>query len=541
MTGRYKSFEEFFLDLHGQVKGPRVDARANGHGRSKGGAALVEDDVILEKVRTSKSSAKLEALFDRGDITGYEGESEADWALLYVLRYWTQDPDQLARLMARSALDRPRHHERHSGAQTRIEYTIARRLDGDFKTYDWPEEFIPATEDPLPPDGGQKAFRARFTTPKQIMESATVADPWAVKPYLALGGITDLAGAAKLTGKTTLLMHMAAAIVDGRYFMGHKAKKSPVVFLSEQGNNIEKALRSAGLTDHPAIYIMLRHLAHGLTWPQIMQAAILMCEDVGAKVLMVDTLNRFTGLVGEQENQAGAVAEAMTPVLRAARDHELAVITSRHANHEGRGRGSTQFLHDVDIVLTLRSPDAALDANVRRLEAHGRYDDIPPVTNIALEKEDGREFYVNHGSSSKMQREATEAAIKDTISERNRLRLPGPTIDDLKKACGASRSTIQRAIEELGHRGALEAYGRGVKNDPVRYQLILPTEGGVPPARGQNESEDPESPIGKPDPPKSGEKDPFQASAGGQNIPDPNQTTVEDFVEHEDGTVEGAL
>jgi primase-polymerase (primpol)-like protein len=150
VTARYESFEAFFLDLHREVKGPRADPSTNGHGTHQGAhKSLVPDDVIIEKIRTSRSAEKFEALFDRGDITGYEGESEADWGLLYVLRYWTQDPDQLRRLMARSALDRPRHHERHSGGQTRIEYTISRRLDGAFKTYDWPGVDSSSSPDPL--------------------------------------------------------------------------------------------------------------------------------------------------------------------------------------------------------------------------------------------------------------------------------------------------------------------------------------------------------------------------------------------------------
>jgi AAA domain len=505
--GSYADFGELFEELYRQVRPPE-EVRDNGHGtRRHRSSPHLGDDEILEKVRRSKNAEKFEMLFDAGEISAYAGESEADYALLAILRFWTQDPDQVEGLMRRSALYRPRWDKRHSGGRSRLRYSIERSLHNDgrpFETYsymkpaaareeDAEEEIHSDHEQGVPPDGDRKAFRERFKTPAEIMADARKEEPWIAEPWLARGGITDLAGAAKLSGKSTWMMHMAAAILRGRYFMGRKCVKSPVVYLSEQGNNIEKALRSAGLEEHPDLHIMLRHMAHGLTWPQILKAAVLMCKDVGALVLMVDTLNRFAGLVGEQENQAGPVAEAMTPLLDAARRQDLAVMVSRHANHEGRGRGSTQFLHDVDIVLTMRVPDAtAANNNARRLEAHGRYDHIPLVTNITLEKENGAERYVDNGSSAKMQREAAEKAITETISEHNRERVDPPTKDELVEACkgAASEPTVRRAMEDLVGRGEIQRVGKGVKGSPHRYQFIPVTDGGLPPDGDRNESED---------------------------------------------------
>jgi primase-polymerase (primpol)-like protein len=105
---------------------PRDKGATNGRGRRKLPVSNVPDEVIIGKIRDSKQAAKFEVLFDAGDVSAYPGSSEADFALLCVLRFWTQDHAQLVRLMKCSALYRPRWDERHSGHQTRLEYTVER-------------------------------------------------------------------------------------------------------------------------------------------------------------------------------------------------------------------------------------------------------------------------------------------------------------------------------------------------------------------------------------------------------------------------------
>jgi hypothetical protein len=60
----------------------------------------------LERIRSSAQSAKFEALW-RGDWSGYESQSQADAALLSILRYWTGgDKAESFRLFAASGLCR---------------------------------------------------------------------------------------------------------------------------------------------------------------------------------------------------------------------------------------------------------------------------------------------------------------------------------------------------------------------------------------------------------------------------------------------------
>jgi hypothetical protein len=74
--------------------------------RSSGGS-LLEDEELLRKARNSRHGAGFWKLYAHGDVSGYPSHSEADFALLGRLAFWTrQDPQQMQRLFIRSKLYR---------------------------------------------------------------------------------------------------------------------------------------------------------------------------------------------------------------------------------------------------------------------------------------------------------------------------------------------------------------------------------------------------------------------------------------------------
>ncbi len=114
--------------------------RTNGHGgatRSRGSSPSTAADDVIERCRSAGNVAKFEALFDRGDIVGVDGDaSSADYSLLGILKFYTQDPDQLERLMRSSALARPKWDEGRAG-RSWLRYSIDNALKNVGETYDW--------------------------------------------------------------------------------------------------------------------------------------------------------------------------------------------------------------------------------------------------------------------------------------------------------------------------------------------------------------------------------------------------------------------
>ena len=124
-TAELTAFHARYLADPQPVAHPR---QANGVHRGP----LSEED-ILTKCRTAKNAAKFEALW-RGNDSGYSSQSDADLALLGILKFYTQDSGQLDRLFRQSGLMREKWDQRR-GEQTYGARTIAEALTHVRETY----------------------------------------------------------------------------------------------------------------------------------------------------------------------------------------------------------------------------------------------------------------------------------------------------------------------------------------------------------------------------------------------------------------------
>jgi hypothetical protein len=72
----------------------------------------VDDAELLERARRARTGPKFRALYDRGEVSGYASGSEADYALINMLIFWTAgERERVVRLFEGSALYRP--HDKH--------------------------------------------------------------------------------------------------------------------------------------------------------------------------------------------------------------------------------------------------------------------------------------------------------------------------------------------------------------------------------------------------------------------------------------------
>lgn len=73
----------------------------------------LDDAELLGRIRASKSGPKFDALWS-GDTSGYSSQSEADFALVGMLRFWTQnDAERIDALFRQSGLMRDKWDEKH--------------------------------------------------------------------------------------------------------------------------------------------------------------------------------------------------------------------------------------------------------------------------------------------------------------------------------------------------------------------------------------------------------------------------------------------
>ena len=192
----------------------------------------------------------------------------------------------------------------------------------------------------------RKAFQ--FVTAAALGADGDERIDWIVEPYVARGSITDLVSAAKDAGKTTLLLAMVHCVLDGQDFLGRPTTQSKVVYLTEERRpTFREALKRVGLLGREDLTILFWQHAWGFSFSQIVGRASEECSDVGAGLLIVDTINQFAGFQREDENHSRPVLEAMQPLQHAAGD-SLAVVMGRLERKAGgrvgkSGRGSAAF------------------------------------------------------------------------------------------------------------------------------------------------------------------------------------------------------
>jgi Bifunctional DNA primase/polymerase, N-terminal/AAA domain len=297
---------------------------------------------------------------------------------------------------------------------------------------------------------------------------------WAWRDYLANGTIVEIVGPPK-AGKTTFVMGLIRAYVDGLPFLDRPTAGGPVVVLSEQGpTSLRAVLARTGLAGREDVHLLMHRDVRGRSWQDVIATSVARCEAVGARVLLVDTLPAFAGLAGEAENNSGDALAAMEPLLTAAANG-LAVIVNRHRRKSSQqggpagdvadeGRGSGAFSGAVDVILSLRRKPGGGRPTVRELVSASRFDETPVALFVEF-KEDGQ--YVAVGDDAAIEaseaRDAALLAIDDGLSF---------SMGELEKATGKTRATLQRVLSDLERTRDLERTGQGRSGSPYRWQRV---------------------------------------------------------------------
>lgn len=252
---------------------------------------------------------------------------------------------------------------------------------------------------------GQGSKRVRLNEPKPSKPSSSPLQylsirefnqrveediAWSVVGWVGDGLITEIDGKAKRSGKTTLLLAMASAILHGKSFLGQETHRTPILYLTEQsGPSFKRSLRRSGLEDDDDFTLLLWGDTKGWTWEQLIPDVLAKCDELGVHVLIIDTLAQFSGVRGDDENRSGAALEVMEP-LQAATTRPLGILISRHDRKAGgaagdSARGSSAFAGAVDIILHLDRPEPKPGTERQRvIEGIGRFEETPDNVLIVL-------------------------------------------------------------------------------------------------------------------------------------------------------------
>jgi DNA polymerase-1 len=300
---------------------------------------------------------------------------------------------------------------------------------------------------------------------REVVTEAEVTPDFIIKDLLKKGELTDLSGLAKYSGKTTLILHALKAVRAGDLFLGEPTKEARILYITEQANNFKEAIVKAALDLDDDGFMVVQHRdVRAEEWEELIEKATKLCEKDDRDVLVVDTFAAFTKLVGSEENNAGDIRERMEPLKKAAQSHGLAVLVIRHAGKDGRGRGSSQFEAEVDIVATLKRPEGNHAETVRQLETIGRYG--ATKLNIDLTEEG----YVPLGSDEKVAFTKAVKTIKGILPRRKENAITeGALLAKAKRE--VSKGSLIRALRWLVDRESVVREGSGKRGSPYTYWL----------------------------------------------------------------------
>jgi hypothetical protein len=337
---------------------------------------------------------------------------------------------------------------------------------------------------PLREDVGLKR-KLRFMSGAELAASTDEAVRWIMPGYVARGAITEI-GAKIKAGKTTLIAALVHAAADGVDFLGVPTVKTSTVYLTEQPPvSFRQTLARAGLLGRTDFHVLLRSDVPQMPWPGVVAASVDKCREIGAGLLVVDTLPQFAGLPGDTENNSGDALAAMEPLQKAAAVG-IAVVWVRHDRKAGgdvgdSGRGSSAFGGVSDILISLRNPEGKANKNIRILKAKSRFSETPSEFVIELRESGFVALGDSHYCALKNAKDLIIAALPD--SETGAL-----TFKQLARSVGVARTTLQRALAELVDEGKLGHFGTGKRANALRYIVlkkdICPTSS----IRGQKEN-----------------------------------------------------
>ena len=189
----------------------------------------MSDDNVLAHCRRASNAEKFAALYDRGERSG--DESADDFALIGHLRFYTQDVQQIERLMRGSALVRPKWNHKRAG-RSYLVYNIEKALQKGGETYEGPG--------PKPLLGGKIITGGSSYDDGDliVLNLGTVAPravDWLWPSRVPIGMLTIIAGPPGL-GKSFITLDMTARITTGATWsdIGKSAPLGPVVLFAAE-------------------------------------------------------------------------------------------------------------------------------------------------------------------------------------------------------------------------------------------------------------------------------------------------------------------
>jgi hypothetical protein len=500
VSGRSRD-QDLIDDLAAWMQAPDTKAvQTNGHARAKAAPSPATDEMIIQKCRAAENAAKFVDLFDYGYTSGNGGDaSGADFALLGILKFYTQDPDQLERLMRDSALARSKWDEGRAG-RSWLRYSIDNALRDVGEVYDWSKETSSSRSRPIKTRTADEASgladlpyigkstrsagdegRPKLSLVRFAGREAPTAREFIVPDLIPRHHPTTLYGWGG-TAKSLIAALLSMSVAGGRekFFGRDIAVHGPVMYLDFELDADEQHRRVMQLATGMKMKIpedLLYVSTLGVRTHEAVEFALSVCEQHKVVMVVLDSLG--PAMVGDMAAAKDVIefhncyiapfkAVGTTPLLV---DHQARQQAGEGYQSKG-AFGSAYKEHLSRSLIQVEAGDRSAEQgtlNVRLRHKKTNFGTLVDPFDVSLSFSD--EMIV----ASTRDLTPADRAQETTLNAEDRVIAAledGPAYpDEITESTGLARSTVKNKINALKKAGRAETTGE-IRGQMEQVQLV---------------------------------------------------------------------
>jgi hypothetical protein len=294
-----------------------------------------------------------------------------------------------------------------------------------------------------------------------------------IDSLLPAGGITILVGKPK-AGKSCLARQAIVACATGSPFLGFDAKQCAVLYIAieEWGPEVSRHFRDLDLPADAPVHIHVGTLGPS----RLVAVKEKLTAHPDIKLIVIDPV--LLAVDVKDANEYLPMMRALAELREVTRKNEVAILGVHHAKKAMSADAGDNALGSIAIRA---SSDAnwqiIVGANGQRtLQTEMRYGKFLPPTILIFDEDSrisrlgGAEADLGRRQAA-INREKVEDTILDYVGKH-----PNGTREEALEHVPYKSVTKSDAFTDLVNRGMLCPSGLGVKGDPFRYTVNIPTE-----------------------------------------------------------------